>query len=96
MCHSLHERAALAARKTTNCIQSAVLDVQDVKLRGAGYLCDLISPKELTRWSVRTDKLELGKPVIWLTLYGSRCFGFVAGEEYNKLDIRVRKASVIV
>ena len=56
------------------------------------YLCDLVSPKEPTRWSLRRDdKLKLSKNVIRLKSYGGRCFEFSGAEQWNKLDIRVRK-----
>ena len=47
-----------------------------------GYLCDLVCPKEPTRWSLRSDdKLDLQNPVTRLKTYGDRCFEFAAAKE---------------
>ena len=46
-----------------------------------GYLCDLVCPKESTRWSLRSgDKLELQNPVTRLKTYGDRCFEFCCSQ----------------
>ena len=58
------------------------------------YLCDLISPKEQTRWSLRRDgKHELRVPDTRLKSYGDRCFEFAAAKEWNSLPLDLKKSN---
>ena len=61
-----------------------------------GYLCDLVCPKEPTRWSLRSDdKLELQNPVTRLKTYGNRCFEFAAAKEWNALPLRIKQSETL-
>ena len=61
-----------------------------------GYMCDLISRKEQTQWSLRRDnKLELKAPVTRLKTYGDRCFEFAAAKEWNALPLHVKKSETL-
>ncbi len=61
-----------------------------------GYMCDLITPKEQTQWSLRRDdKLELKTPVTRLKTYGDRCFEFAAAKEWNALPLHVKKSETL-
>ena len=61
-----------------------------------GYLCDLVCPKEPTRWSLRSDdKLELQNPVTRVKTYGDRCFEFAAAKEWNALPLRIKQSETL-
>ena len=61
-----------------------------------GYMCNLISRKEQTQWSLRRDnKLELKAPVTRLKTYGDRCFEFAAAKEWNALPLHVKKSETL-
>ena len=61
-----------------------------------GYLCDLICPKELTRWSLRSDdELELQNQVTRFKTYGDRCFEFAVAKEWNALPLRIKLSETL-